>query len=114
MKYIDGIILVWRIMQEMEQYCWDTLDEKEEEITEEVGFWTNILATVLSISWMVTIFFYCCVSGSAPALHIDVGAQIAPYLGMSGILTAIWLLNKIYSSVTERRTINPRQRRGHL
>ncbi|MFW9968196.1 MAG: hypothetical protein ACFFEA_13660 [Candidatus Thorarchaeota archaeon] len=101
-------------MQEMEHYCWESLDEKEEEATEEVGFWTNILSTVLSISWMVTIFFYCCVSGSAPTLHIDVGAQIAPYLGVSGFLTSLWLLNKIYSNILERRNSNLKSRRGYL
>jgi len=101
-------------MQEMEHYRWDSINEKEEEATEEVGFWTNILTTVLSISWMVTIFFYCCVSGSAPALHIDVAAQMAPYLGVSGFLTSLWLVNKIYSSIFERRSSNPTKRRGYL
>ncbi|MHA2069314.1 MAG: hypothetical protein ACXABY_33555 [Candidatus Thorarchaeota archaeon] len=91
-------------MQEMEHYRWDTYEEKEEEIIEEVGFWTNLLSTLLSLSWMVTIFFYFCVSGSAPTLHIDVGAQMAPYLWASGSLTTIWLLNKIYSNVIVGRS----------
>ncbi len=95
-------------MQEMEHYQWDTHEEKEEVIVEEVGLWKNILSILLALSWMVTIFFYCCVSGSAPALHIDVGAQMAPYLWVSGLLSSIWLMNKIYSNVTTRGAITPK------
>ncbi|MHA2386292.1 MAG: hypothetical protein ACXAEE_08800 [Candidatus Thorarchaeota archaeon] len=93
-------------MQEMDHYQWETFEEKEEETIEEVGFWTNLLTTFLTLSWMATIFFFCCVSGAAPTLHIDVGAQMAPYLWASGSLTSIWLMNKIYSNMTERRDIN--------
>ncbi|MFW9802851.1 MAG: hypothetical protein ACFFFC_09380 [Candidatus Thorarchaeota archaeon] len=92
-------------MQEVEHYRWESLEEREDETIEEVGFWTNLLTAVLSLSWMVTIFFYCCVSVSAPSLHIDVGAQIAPYLWASGLLTCLWLMNKIYSKMTDRRAI---------
>jgi hypothetical protein len=41
------------------------------------------------LSWMVTIFFYHWISGSAPSLHSDVGTQIVPYLWASESLTAI-------------------------
>ena len=93
-------------MQETELYRWESVDEKEEETIEEIGFWTNLLTTVLSLSWMATIFFYCCVSGSAASLHIDVGAQIAPYLWVSCSLTSLWLMNKIYSNIADRRAIS--------
>jgi hypothetical protein len=95
-------------MQEMEHYRWDTYEDKEEATVEEVGFWNNLLSILLTVSWMVTIFLYCCVSGSAPALHIDVGAQMAPYLWASGLLSSIWLMNKIYSIVTTRGVITPK------
>jgi hypothetical protein len=93
-------------MQEMEHYHWEKLEDMEEETIEEVGFWTNLLTTFLSLSWMVTIFFYCCVSGSAPSLHIDVGAQMAPYLWVSCSLTSLWLMNKIYSNIADRPAIS--------
>ena len=92
-------------MQELQPYLWDTSleEDDDEETVEEVGFWTNLLSTFLSISWMITIFFYCCVSGAAPSLHIDVGAQMAPYVGTSALLTLIWMMNKIYSGIMKRR-----------
>ncbi|MFW9846093.1 MAG: hypothetical protein ACFFD6_05070 [Candidatus Thorarchaeota archaeon] len=89
-------------MQELEQYHSETYQEPEEETADAVGFWSNILSTLLSLSWMVTIFFYCCINGSAPSLHIDAGAQIAPYLGGSGLLTILWIINNIYSGRMEK------------
>ncbi|MFX0053322.1 MAG: hypothetical protein ACFFAX_05045 [Promethearchaeota archaeon] len=92
-------------MQEMEHHRWKSFEEREEKTIEEVGFWTNVLTSVLSLSWMVTIFFYCCVSGAAPSFHIDVGSQMAPYLWASGSLTCLWLMNKIYSKMLDKRAI---------
>jgi hypothetical protein len=36
-------------MQETVHYCWESLEEGEEETKEEVDFWTNILTAVLSL-----------------------------------------------------------------